>query len=340
MSEIINVPMAQQRDIQTVTTEIRTLTKAAQRMALEYGVEIGRRLHEAKEMLPHGEWSKWLKTEVEFSQSTANNFMRLFDAYADDQITLDGATTKSQALGNLSITKALRLLALPEEEREEFIEAHDVESLSTRELERLLKEKELAEKLAEQAREELRNRNAALESAKQEAEEAKAAGERAIQNAEAAKKRVSELETALEKEKNAAKRAAEKLKELKSNPKVAPEVLEKLKVEAAEAADREAAERIERELTESKAELERMKQAAERSAQAAKAAQERLAATEKRLQLADPDMVLFKQQFEAVQEAFNKLLGIQMRIESSNPEHGQKLKKAIAAMAESFKSRV
>lgn len=340
MNKMINVPMAQQRDIQAVTTEIRTLTRAAQRMALEYGVEIGRRLHEAKEMLPHGEWSNWLKTEVEFSQSTANNFMRLFDAYADDQITLDGATTKSQALGKLSITKALRLLALPEEEREDFIEAHDVERLSTRELERLLKEKELAERLAEQAREELKSRNSELESTRHEVEEARIAGERAIRDAEVAKKRVSELEKALENEKNAAKKAAEKLKELKNNPKVAPEVLEKLKAEAEEAAGREAAEKIERELAESKAELERQKQAVESYAQAAKAAEARLATTEKRLKLADPDVVLFKQQFEAVQEAFNKLLGIQMRIENSNQENSQKLKKAIAAMLESFKDRI
>lgn len=340
MNKMINVPMAQQRDIQAVTTEIRTLTRAAQRMALEYGVEIGRRLHEAKEMLPHGEWSNWLKTEVEFSQSTANNFMRLFDAYADDQITLDGATTKSQALGKLSITKALRLLALPEEEREDFIEAHDVERLSTRELERLLKEKELAERLAEQAREELKSRNSELESTRHEVEEARTAGERAIRDAEVAKKRVSELEKALENEKNAAKKAAEKLKELKNNPKVAPEVLEKLKAEAEEAAGREAAEKIERELAESKAELERQKQAVESYAQAAKAAEARLATTEKRLKLADPDVVLFKQQFEAVQEAFNKLLGIQMRIENSNQENSQKLKKAIEAMIEGFKGRI
>ena len=218
MSDIINVPMAQQRDINTITTEIRTLTRAAQRMALEYGVEIGRRLHEAKEMLPHGQWGEWLKTEVEFSHSTANNFMRLFDAYADEQITLDGAVTKSQALGNLSVTKALRLLALPEEEREEFVTEHDVEAMSTR-----------------------------------------------------------ELEAALEKEKAARKTANEKLKNMKENTTVAPEVLERLKSEA------------------------------DGYAQAAKTAEDKLAAMEKRMQLADPDMVLFKQQFEAVQEAFNKL---------------------------------
>lgn len=340
MSEIINVPMVQQRDIQTVTTEIRTLTKAAQRMALEYGVEIGRRLHEAKEMLPHGQWGEWLKNEVEFSQSTANNFMRLFDAYADDQITLDGAVTKSQALGNLSITKALRLLALPEEDREEFIESHDMEGLSTRELERLLKEKQEAERQAEQAREERDAQADALNGAKQAAETAAASAEAAKKEAQAAQQRVSALEAALEKEKGARKKAADKLKELQENPEVAPEVLEKLRAEAAEAAERDAAARLDQELAGSRTELERLRETAAASARAEQEAREKLEAMQKRLQLADPDMVLFKQQFEVVQEAFNKLLGIRMRIENGNPENGQKLKKAIEAMVDSFKSRV
>lgn len=340
MSEIINVPMAQQRDIQTITTEIKTLTRAAQRMALEYGVEIGRRLHEAKEMLPHGQWGEWLKTEVEFSQSTANNFMRLFDAYADDQITLDGAVTKSQALGNLSVTKALRLLALPEEEREEFVAEHDVEALSTRELERLLKEKQEAEERAEKARQTLAEREDALKAAQQEAQTAKTAAQDAKKAAETAQQRVSGLEAALEKEKEARKKAAEKLKALKENPTVAPEVLERLKNEAAEEANKAAAETLEQKLEESRKELERLRAEAENYAQVAKTAEDRLAATEKRLQLADPDMVLFKQQFEAVQEAFNKLLGIQLRVEATNQENGARLKKAILAMTDSFRSRV
>ena len=76
MNEMTNPP---ERDINTVTTEIRTIVHTTQRLVLESAIEIGRRLCEAKSMLPHGEWGAWLKDEVEFSQSSANNFMRIFE---------------------------------------------------------------------------------------------------------------------------------------------------------------------------------------------------------------------------------------------------------------------
>ena len=67
------------REIGVITAEIKDLCRQAQTMALLYAVEIGRRLDEAKRALPYGKWGEWLKNEVEFSQSTANNFMRLFE---------------------------------------------------------------------------------------------------------------------------------------------------------------------------------------------------------------------------------------------------------------------
>ena len=141
----------QERDIKTVTNEIKMLRRQAQAMALTYSVEIGRRLVEAKEMLNHGEWGNWLKTEVEFSQDTANRFMKLFDEYGAAQISMFGAEVNSAALRNLSFTKALQLLAIPSDEREDFAQEHDVENLSTRELDKLIKERDEALKAKEEA---------------------------------------------------------------------------------------------------------------------------------------------------------------------------------------------
>ena len=47
MSDIVNVPMAAQRDIRTVTAEIRSLHRQAQCMVLGYAIEIGRKLKES-----------------------------------------------------------------------------------------------------------------------------------------------------------------------------------------------------------------------------------------------------------------------------------------------------
>lgn len=143
------------RTVETVTLEIRTLQRQAQQIMLGYAVEIGRRLEEVKAILPHGQWGDYLKNEVDYSQSTANNFMRIYREYGAAQQSLFGGEAKSQAFANLTYTKALRLLAIPnEEEREQFMAEHDVEGMSNRELDKALKEREEALEAAAAAQEE------------------------------------------------------------------------------------------------------------------------------------------------------------------------------------------
>lgn len=102
--------------------------------------QIGKLLTEAKSMVGHGGWEKYLEEKVAYSQSTANNFMRLYQEYGEYGPNL-------QTFGNLNPSQALALLALPEGKREEFAEARDVESMSVRELKaQIAAEKERAEK--------------------------------------------------------------------------------------------------------------------------------------------------------------------------------------------------
>ncbi len=130
------------RTLETVTAEINTIREHARRVVLESGIEIGRRLVEAKELMPHGEWGKWLAEKVEFSQDAAERLMKLYHGYADKQTSLFGAQMESATLRNLSISNALLLLKVPEDEREAFAEENDVEHMSTRELERLIRERD------------------------------------------------------------------------------------------------------------------------------------------------------------------------------------------------------
>lgn len=102
--------------------------------------QIGKLLTEAKSMVGHGGWEKYLEEQVSYSQSTANNFMRLYREYGEFGPNL-------QTFGNLNPSQALALLALPEGKREEFAESHDVESMSVRALKaQISAEKERAEK--------------------------------------------------------------------------------------------------------------------------------------------------------------------------------------------------
>lgn len=94
------------RTIETVTEEILDIK---QRVAEDF-MELGRRLCEAKELLPHGEWLPWLEQRVQFSERTAQKFMQLAREYeANPKLASD-----------LGSEKAFALLALPMEEREQI----------------------------------------------------------------------------------------------------------------------------------------------------------------------------------------------------------------------------
>ena len=126
--------------LQQLAVEIITFDRQAKITAVSCAIEIGERLLEAKDLVPHGEWGTWLKENVNYSQSTANNFMRLYKEYGNNQGSLFTTLTNSQTIMNLDVSKALALTVLPPEEREEFVAEHDVEQMSTRDLKEALQE--------------------------------------------------------------------------------------------------------------------------------------------------------------------------------------------------------
>lgn len=93
-------------------------------------IEIGKRLIKVKENLEHGEFTEWLKQKVDISHRTANNFMKVATTFSN-----------SQAIANLSSTKLFLLAGLEEEERQEVMQENNVEDMTTRELEKVVKEK-------------------------------------------------------------------------------------------------------------------------------------------------------------------------------------------------------
>ena len=104
-----------QRGIAEVTQDIRRKTGEF----LLTAIEIGRLLFEAKAMVEPGGWGKYIEEELPFSQSWANNYMKLYKEFGSDQTSLFG---NSQTFLKLRPTQALELLALPPEDREAFIE--------------------------------------------------------------------------------------------------------------------------------------------------------------------------------------------------------------------------
>ncbi len=124
-----------------IAAEINHIKEQTRIQVLNNSIEIGRKLVEAKSLVSHGEWGVWLEKKVDYSKSTANNLMNIFEKYADSQMSLLGNNAKSQAIGELGYTQALTLLGIhDDEEREKFIEENNVNDMSTRELKKAIED--------------------------------------------------------------------------------------------------------------------------------------------------------------------------------------------------------
>ena len=232
------------RSREEIACEINIIKEKVLRTALLGAIDVGRLLCEAKEIVPHGEWGTWLGEYVDYSTTTANDLMRLYREYNDDQIKLFGRTNE-ELYGRLSVSQALALLALPEPAREEFVETHDMEEISVRDLREEIStlkaelekaeggrqaaetERDLSKKLAEAAEERERAAKANADaSAKQLAKKAREAEEKL-------EKAQKEAEQARRDADAAAKKLAEREKEneqlqIQLDEKPEPEVVEKI----------------------------------------------------------------------------------------------------------------
>ncbi len=153
--------LSNERTPLVIAAEINTIKYQMEKMFIAQAIEIGRRLKEAKDLVPYGEWGTWLEESVNYSRSTAQRFMLLFDSYGNDQLALPEAGTQSQTLNqlqaqaqempNLTSSQAMILLGLPKEDRAKFLVEMDAEGMSTRELKKAVEQWQQAGKETEQA---------------------------------------------------------------------------------------------------------------------------------------------------------------------------------------------
>ena len=339
--------MTPSRDIREITAEIRTIQDSVRRTALSGAIEIGRRLTEAKELLQHGEWGDWLKQEFEFSQSTASRLMQLFREYGADQGSLFGAETKYATLQNISVSNALRLTAIPDEEREEFAAEHDIEHKSAREVEELIRQKKEADARAAAAEKALADADEGHALAMAELDERLHTAQQAERDAKSIAETANARVKALADERDG---MAAELEELRSRPvKVAVQVDEDAVKKAAEEAKAEAEqkanaklEKLEKKLTAATQELEAYKDGDNRELEQSRA---RSAALEKELaeererarkaaEMQDAAVAAFGVHFANVQRDFNDLMGALGRIRTATPETAEKLTGAVRALLE------
>lgn len=286
------------RTLPELGAEIRAIHLQTQTMLLNASIELGRKLSEAKALCAHGEFMPWVKAETPFSQSTVNNLIRIFDEYGAAQYTLFGAEAKSQTLGNLTYSQALKLLAVPETEREEFAETVGAADMTTRELDKAIKERDAARELFENTNKKLVDAETARKNLKAELKAAK------DDNAEKLKRVQQQLADA-----QAAAEAA-----------AAPND------ELIDAAVRTA---VANELAKSREELESvLREKAEIEARAAE--------LEKSVKLSNPFVKVFEIRFNELQDVLERLSDVLSDVIREDAEMGAKLKSAVLTVCERF----
>lgn len=300
MSEVMNY-----RPIEAITEEI-LFYKAQAGAAI---LEIGKRLNEAKEQLQHGEWLGWLEEKVDFSESTAQRFMRLAKEYQNPSPVTD-----------LGASKALVLLALPPLQRDEFLEENDAASMSKRELEKAVKEKLAAMEKAEAAEK-------AQEAAEAEVEQAKATALAAQEHAAALRKELEELkarptEVAVETVDASAEQIAKARAEAAAEAKAEAEE----EAEKANAAHAKKMEALGKKILAAEEEARTATEAQQQAEAKAEELRKRLATT------GNADVALFKALFTQVQNTYKEMLGYLDSVEEGDPETGEKLRRAVQAL--------
>ncbi|BAE82918.1 hypothetical protein SDC9_09997 [bioreactor metagenome] len=145
--------LSTERTPQVIAAEITMITRQTRKILLASAVEIGRRLKEAKSLVNHGEWEKWLEESVRYSLSTARRLMQLYEEYGASFPDEPGLSNHAP-VRDLTYTQALLLLGLPGEEREEFLAQNDVTGMTKLELQQALKDRDLAKQESEEIQQE------------------------------------------------------------------------------------------------------------------------------------------------------------------------------------------
>lgn len=350
MSNII-----QARDPGIIAAEINYIKKKVQEAVIYGSIEIGEKLCEAKSMVAQGEWGAWLEENVEYSQSTAENLMRLYKEYGGNQESLFDTWTNSQTFGKLSYTQHLALLALPFADRQEFAEENNVADMSTRELQQAIREREEVQAQLRDANQEvlhLRQQLAAEQSSngtwqeqidrltserdtaetneenlRREIDQLTAAkqlaqtGEKnAVQEVEVLKKQVAEAQ-------KKQRELRKELKQAKENPEIPAAMMDQLRLEAEEAAAGKVTGDLQKQLEEATAALA----AAEEKTRAIEA---QLENAQKR---ANPELIEFDVMAQKLRADFNSLVGWVKKVQVSDKAKGEKmmdfLRKLVKAWA-------
>lgn len=320
------------QDIDRLAAEINVIKQQTARTLLTASIEIGERLTQAKNLVPRGEWENWLQENVDYSQSTAQNFMKIYREYGSNQIGFSGKTPL-EIFGNLTYTQALAIIGLPPDERETFVEENNVKDMSTRELQKAVAEAQAAKEEAEAERRRAEKAEFELNEAAARTAEAEnrlkasrdiAEGLRAKNDTLAAEVNTAQQQREKEKEKaeKAKKKAEAEITKLKAEIEELSKPRELTEAERAE---------IEAEISKKyEGQINQMSITAEAAEATARKIQEEKEALERKYQKeSNADLQKFQALFERFQRDLSNLVDLADKIGGENAE---RLKEALKSV--------
>ena len=347
--------MIEKRTPEQIGAEIRMYMDVGRRVTLLCAIEIGRRLVEAKEMLPHGEWLPWLQRETEFSSSSAQRYMKVYEEYGATQIGLFGPETNTQTFADLPISKALALISVPESERIEFAEVVDAEHISVRELEEKIRDRERQISALQEDVDGERKRLEESERLRKQSDELLETQDDMLKEAKAQIAELAKLNKELEN--RPVEVAVETVRDEEAIAAAAKEAKEKAEAAAVKAANKAAREHdktlkeLHAKLAEIKAERDKLQMEAET---ADTDASEKLAAanaevarirteleeTRKQLKASNADVAKFGVWFSTVQQDFLKMMEALREVRERDEETGEKLRGGAVVLMKQLLERM
>lgn len=312
---------ANEARLSTLAAEINTIKTQTQKIMMQAAVEIGRRLVEAKGAVGHGGWGLWLERNVDYSERTAQNLIRIFQEYGEGQQSLFGESNP-QAFADLTYTQAVALLGIKNpDERAEFVETHDVANMTSRELADAIKERDEARAESENRQKNIDALQKTLEDKSRAAEKERAGYQKIIDNL------VQKLKEARESEGGEPDEETKKRIEEMEQAKAALEA--KLK-EAEQGRDalREAWDKTSKENAKLKNQIDEKQETLE-------ALQDKIA--ELSSTPADTGKAAFSAYFNLAKNAFNGMLEAVGKIEDDQEKYRAAMVKMLEAMIETAK---
>ena len=347
--------LQEKRTPEQIGAEIRMYVNTGRWITTLCAIEIGRRLVEAKELLTHGEWLPWLKKETEFSERSAQDYMRVFKDYSASQLGMFGPETNTQTFADLPFSKALALLSVPESEREAFAKEVDAEHISVQNLKKAIKEREAQVEALKKDVEGERIRGDEAIRAKTEAEDLLKTQDQMLVEARAQIEELAKLNKELENRPHEV--AVETVRDEEAIAAAAKEAREKAAAAAQASADRKAKEYekkiadLEKKLN--KAEDERA-EAVKKTLAASRDTDTKIAAAEaeaarirteleeaqKKLKASSADVAKFGVWFTQVQNDFNRMMEALREVRERDPETGEKLKTGAVTLLKNLLERM